>query len=198
METSFVSQNSVSISDVIISTYQRPYPASSSTVQISATAGNARKFEIRAGTSSGKLKIIKRGTLSEFGQVNANLGSFKSKSTVFFKVTVVGINGSKSSPVKKVVIPPALPSPASLALPVVPLPNLKLFIPGLTPQKNGPRIVSQACVIRDSGMSSDWKGRNFSWTIWGILDNGTKTIVRSGSAWEYPTSSFDALPSVCR
>jgi hypothetical protein len=198
IETSFVSRNIVSVSDIAISTFQRPYPATSSTVQVSATAGNARSYEIRVGKSSKVLKIVKKGALSEFGQINVSLGNHKSRSTLFVRVTVKGINGSKSSPIKKLVIPPALPSPVSLTLPVVPLPKLNLFIPGLTPQKNLPRIVSQACEVRSSGLSSDWKGRSFSWTIWGILENGTKTIVRSGSAWEYPTSTFDAIPSVCR
>lgn len=196
LSATFVSKNSTQVSHFSVSTYEKPFPSKSSNVRVTATTGNANRFEIRLGSSKKNLRTIKKGTIKDGGEIISQIGSFRAKSVFYVQVVVSGPNGRKTS-IQRVTVPPALPNPYRTDLPRVSLPPLKLFIPGLSPAGPQPSFVSKACTKRLTGIVSDWKGRGFSWTEWGILSNGTKTIVKTGHGWDYPSNGFEGVPIGC-
>ena len=52
-------------------------------------------------------------------------------------------------------------------------------------------LKGQVCDLRAGAMTSSWKGQSYSWTIWNIWSDGTKSIASSGSGYE------DSVPYGC-
>jgi hypothetical protein len=134
--------------------------------------------------------------VNEFGRIESNIGIYKANSKVYVQVKVSGINGIKSTSVRLMAVPPPLPNPVPPTLPSSNSSGLKKFKPTLGGTTVQVAVVGQDCVKRLSGMSSDWQGQGYHWTIYYILANGTRTIGRAGFGYEYGTQSF-AIPPLC-
>jgi hypothetical protein len=196
LTASFISTNRTSVADFWVGAQAKPYPSKLSALVVGAIGSNVSKFTIMAGYSKKTMRVVKSGRVNEFGRIESNIGIYKANSKVYVQVKVSGINGIKSTSVRLMAVPPPLPNPVPPTLPSSNSSGLKKFKPTLGGTTVQVAVVGQDCVKRLSGMSSDWQGQGYHWTIYYILANGTRTIGRAGFGYEYGTQSF-AIPPLC-
>jgi hypothetical protein len=196
LTSTFNSTNKTSVTDFWIGAQAKPYPSKLSTLKVGAVGSNVSRFTILAGYSRQTMKVVKRGRVNQFGRIESDIGTYKANSKVYVQVKVSGINGTKSTSVRMVAVPPPLPNPVPSTLPSLNSSRLKKFNPTFRWSAIQVAVVGQDCIKRASAMSSDWQGQGYTWTLYYILANGTRTIGRAGFGYEYGTQGF-AIPSLC-
>jgi len=55
----------------------------------------------------------------------------------------------------------------------------------------GKTLVSKTCTISTTGLTSDWYGAQYSWTIWNNWSNGSRSVASMGSGYS------NQVPSGC-
>ena len=177
-----------------------PYPAKFSDLIVGATIGSeVSEFTIMAGYSQQEMEVVTSGQVDEFGQIQSNIGRYKSNSRVYVQVKFFALTGTVFTSVKIIAVPSPQPKPKPVP-PTLPSSNWEILKKMLNPKIGGStgqvKVVGQDCVKRKSPMSSSWQGQGYDWTIYNILANGARTIAKSGFGYEFATQG-SVIPSSC-